>query len=162
MTDPNLDDPSGLGAEPGEPAGGPEGAVPPPRPRKRSIVELIADIPDQVQDLVQREIELVQTEVIEKLKLLRTGGALILGGLITLVLCIGVLLTLAIIGLSYIMSPWLAAILVAVVLLITAIILLLTGRRILQEGIPPVPTEAIESIQKDIHAIKGMGKRGER
>ena len=32
--------------------------------------------------------------------------------------------------------------------------------RILQRGIPPVPSEAIASIQKDILAVKGEGRRG--
>lgn len=131
-----------------------------PRP-KRSLIELITNLPDQVQDLVQREIELVKTELIEKLKAIGTGGGLLLGAVITLLFFIGVLLTLAIIGLSYVMPDWAAALVVAGVLLITAIILGLIGYRILQRGIPPVPTEAIESIQKDISAIKGMGKREE-
>jgi uncharacterized membrane protein YqjE len=132
-----------------------------PRPKKRSLVDLVTSLPDQVQELVQREIELVKTELTEKAKALGTGGGLILGAVVTLLFFIGVLLTLAIIGLSYLMPPWAAALIVAGVLLITAIILGLVGYRILQRGIPPVPTEAIESIQKDISAIKGLGKREE-
>ena len=132
-----------------------------PKPRKRSLVELITALPDQVQELVQREIELVKTELTEKAKALGTGGGLILGAVVTLLFFIGVLLTLAIIGLSYLMPDWAAALVVAGVLLITAIILGLIGYRILKRGVPPVPTEAIESIQKDLSAIRGMGKREE-
>lgn len=132
----------------------------PARP-KRSLVELLTALPEQVQELVQREIELIKTELIEKLKALGTGGGLLLGAVITLLFFIGVLLTLAIIGLSYVMPDWAAALVVAGVLLLGAVILALVGYRILQRGIPPVPTEAIESIQKDINAIKGMGKREE-
>jgi len=134
----------------------------PPRPKpKRSLIDLIGGLPDQVQELVQREIELVKTEITEKLKAIGTGGGLLLGAVVTLLFFIGVLLTLAIIGLSYVMPPWAAALVVAGVLLLTAIILGLVGYRILQRGVPPVPTEAIESIQKDLNAIKGMGKREE-
>ena len=132
-----------------------------PKPRKRSLIDLITALPDQVQELVQREIELVKTELTEKAKALGTGGGLLLGAVVTLLFFIGVLLTLAIIGLSYLMPPWAAALVVAGVLLITAVILGLVGYRILQRGIPPVPTEAIESIQKDLSAIRGMGKREE-
>ncbi len=131
-----------------------------PRPKpKRSLIELVAGLPDQVQELVQREIELVKTELTEKLKAIGTGGGLIVGAAVTVLFFIGVLLTLAIIGLSYVMPDWAAALVVAGVLLLTAIILALVGYRILQRGVPPVPTEAIESIQKDLNAIKGMGKR---
>ena len=129
-----------------------------PRP-KRSLIDLLTSIPEQVQELVQREIELVKTELTEKLKALGTGGGLILGAVIVVMFFIGVLLTLAIIGLSYVMPDWAAALVVAGVLLITAVILGLIGYRILKRGIPPVPTEAIESIQKDISAIRGVGKR---
>jgi uncharacterized membrane protein YqjE len=132
-----------------------------PKPRKRSLIDLITALPDQVQELVQREIELVKTELTEKAKALGTGGGLLLGAVVTLLFFIGVLLTLAIIGLSYLMPPWAAALVVAGVLLITAIILGLIGYRILKRGVPPVPTEAIESIQKDLSAIRGMGKREE-
>jgi hypothetical protein len=73
---------------------------------------------------------------------------------------IGVLLTLAIIGLSAVLPAWAAALIVAGVLLLVAVILGLVGYRILMRGIPPVPTESIASIQKDIFAIKGEGRRG--
>lgn len=129
-------------------------------PRKRSLIELITSLPEQVQALVQREIELIKTELVEKLKALGVGAGLLLGAVITLMFFIGVLLTLAIIGLSYVLPAWAAALIVAGVLLIIAVILGLVGYRVLKSGIPPVPTEAIASIQKDILAIKGEGRRG--
>ena len=138
-----------------DPAAGPQ-----PKPRKRSLVELLTTLPEQVQELVQREIELVKTELVEKLKALGTGAGLLLGAVITLLFFIGVLLTLAIIGLSYVMPDWAAALVVAGVLLVVAVILGLVGYRVLKRGIPPLPTEAIASIQKDVLAIKGEGRRG--
>ena len=67
--------------------------------------------------------------------------------------------TAAILALSLVMPGWLAALLVAAVLLIVAVILALIGYRVLKKGIPPVPTESIDSVRRDIQAIKGMGKR---
>ena len=129
-------------------------------PRKKSLFELIADIPTLVTDLVQREIELVKTEIVSKLKALGMGAGVIAGALVVLLGMLGVLLTAAILALSLIMPGWLAALLVAAVLLIIAVILGLIGYRILKKGIPPVPTESIDSIKRDIRAIKGIGKRG--
>lgn len=129
-------------------------------PRKRSLIELITSLPEQVQALVQREIELIKTELVEKLKALGVGAGLLLGAVITLMFFIGVLLTLAIIGLSYVLPAWAAALIVAGVLLIIAVILGLVGYRILKRGIPPVPNETIESVQRDLRAIRGIGKRG--
>jgi uncharacterized membrane protein YqjE len=129
-------------------------------PRKKSLFELIADIPTLVTDLVQREIELVKTEVVSKLKALGIGAGVIAGALLVLLAMLGVLLTAAILALSQIMPGWLAALLVAAVLFIIAVILGFIGYRILKNGIPPVPTESIDSIKRDIRAIKGIGKRG--
>ena len=135
---------------------GPTGSA----PRKRSIFELIADVPTLVTDLVSREIELVKTELIAKIKALGIGAGLIAGALVVLLGMVGVLLTAAILALSLIMPGWLAALLVAAVLLIIAVIIGLIGYRILKRGVPPVPTESIDSIKRDIRAIKGIGKRG--
>jgi tetrahydromethanopterin S-methyltransferase subunit C len=131
-------------------------------PRKKSVFALIAEIPTLVTDLVQREIELVKTELITKLKALGVGAGIIAAALLVLLAMLGVLLTAAIFALTLTGLPgWAAALIVAGVLLIIAVILGLIGYRILKRGVPPVPTESIESIKRDIRAIKGMGKRGE-
>jgi hypothetical protein len=131
----------------------------PPAPRKRSLVELVTSIPTLVSDLVTREIELLKAEMVAKVKALGIGAGLIAGALIVLLGMLGVLLTAAILALSQIMPGWLAALLVAEVLLIIAVILGLIGYSVLKKGIPPVPTESIDSLKRDYRAIKGMGKR---
>lgn len=129
-------------------------------PRKKSLFALIAEIPTLVTDLVQREIELVKTEIVTKLKALGAGAGVLAGALLVVLAMLGVLLTAAVLALSQVMPGWLAALLVAGVLLIIAAILGLIGYGILKKGIPPVPTEAIDSIRRDLKAIKGIGKRG--
>jgi uncharacterized membrane protein YqjE len=131
-------------------------------PRKKSVFALIAEIPTLVTDLVQREIELVKTELIVKFKALGVGAGIIAAALLVLLAMLGVLLTALIFALTLTGLPgWAAALIVAGALLIIAVILGLIGYRILKRGVPPLPTESIESIKRDIRAIKGMGKRGE-
>jgi hypothetical protein len=131
----------------------------PPAPRKRSLVELVTSIPTLVSDLVTREIELLKAEMVAKFKALGIGAGLIAGALIVLLGMLGVLLTAAILALGQIMPGWLAALLVAAALLIIAVILGLIGYSVLKKGIPPVPTESIDSLKRDYRAIKGIGKR---
>ncbi|MEO8093584.1 MAG: phage holin family protein [Pseudolysinimonas sp.] len=131
----------------------------PTTPRKRSLVELITSIPTLVTDLVSREIELLKAEMIAKLKALGIGAGLIAVALVFVLGMLGVLLTAAILALSLVMPGWLAALLVAAVLLVIAAILGLIGYRVLKKGIPPLPTESIDSLQRDYRAIKGIGKR---
>jgi hypothetical protein len=137
------------------------GASTPTRaPRKKSVFELIADIPTLVGDLVHREIELVKTELVAKFKALGIGAGLIAGALLVLLAMLGVLLTAAIFALTLTGLPgWAAALIVAGGLLIIAVILGLIGYGVLKKGIPPVPTEAIDSLRRDLRAIKGIGKR---
>lgn len=130
-----------------------------PAPRKRSLVELVTSIPTLVSDLVKREIELLKAEMVAKFKALGIGAGLIAGALVVLLGMLGVLLTAVILALSEIMPGWLAALLVAAVLLIIAVIVGLIGYSVLKKGIPPVPTESIDSLKRDYRAIKGMGKR---
>ncbi|HEV7741912.1 MAG TPA: phage holin family protein [Pseudolysinimonas sp.] len=133
--------------------------TPTPTPPKRSLIELITSIPTLVTDLVTREIDLLKAEMLAKVKALGIGAGLLAGAVVVLLGMLGVLLTAAILALSLVMPGWLAALLVAAVLLIVAAILGLIGYRVLKKGIPPVPTESIDSLKRDYRAIKGIGKR---
>jgi membrane protein implicated in regulation of membrane protease activity len=140
-------------------SGSSQRAAPPPRP-KRSLLSLVADIPVLVQELFHREVELLKAELFAKLKALGIGAGMLAGALVVLLFMIGVLLTSAVLALSLVLPGWLAALIVAAFLLIVAGILALIGYRILKRGIPPLPTESIDSLQKDYRAIRGIGKRG--
>lgn len=121
---------------------------------------LLGDLPTLVSDLVRREIDLVKVEMLTKLKALGVGGGLLLGAVIVLGFMFGVLLTAAVLALSLVLPGWAAALIVAGALLLIAAVLALIGYRVLKRGIPPVPTESIDSLQRDLRAIKGIGKRG--
>jgi tetrahydromethanopterin S-methyltransferase subunit C len=129
------------------------------RPRKRSLLELLTEVPLLVRELVAGEIELLKQEMIRKLKALGVGAGLIAVAVIVLLGMLGVLLTAAIFALSLVMPGWLAALLVAAVLLIVAVILGLIGYRVLKKGIPPLPNETISGLKKDLNVIRGVGKR---
>jgi hypothetical protein len=128
-------------------------------PRKRSLLELLAEVPLLVRELVLGEIELLKLEMIRKLKALGIGAGLILAAAVFVCAMLGVLLTAAIFALSAVMPGWLAALLVAAVLLVIAVILGLVGYRVLKKGIPPLPTETISGLKKDVNVIRGVGKR---
>ncbi|MEO6534158.1 MAG: phage holin family protein [Pseudolysinimonas sp.] len=133
--------------------------MPPPRP-KRSLLSLVTDIPALIQELFHREVELLKAELIAKLKALGVGAGLLAGAAVVLLFMIGVLLTAAVLALSLVLPGWLSALIVAVFLLVVAGILALIGYRVLKRGIPPIPSESLESLQKDYRAIRGIGKRG--
>jgi hypothetical protein len=131
-----------------------------PTETKRSLLALLGDIPTMVTDLVQREIELVKTEVTNKLKALGKGSGLLVGAAVVVLFMIGVLLTSAVLALSLVMPGWAAALVVAGVLLIGAVILGLIGYRVLKKSMPYYPVESLDSLTKDLRAIQGIGQRG--
>lgn len=131
-----------------------------PTARKRSLFALLSDIPRLVTDLVTAEIEQLKAELTAKAKALGIGAGLIAGAAVVLLFMVGVLLTAGILALALVMPGWAAALVVAGVLLIIAAILAWVGYLRLKSGMPPVPTDTIESIRNDIDVVRGIGKRG--
>lgn len=127
--------------------------------RKRSLLELLADVPFLVRELVVGEIELFMQEMTRKLRAFGVAAGLIVGAIVVALGMIGVLLTAAILALSAVMPGWLAALVVAAALLIIAVVLGLFGYRELKKGIPLAPTETIAGLKKDLSAIRGVGRR---
>jgi tetrahydromethanopterin S-methyltransferase subunit C len=126
--------------------------------KKRSLLQLLADVPTIVRELVAGEIELLKQEMIRKLKALGVGAALLVVALIFVFGMLGVLLTAAVLGLAETGLPaWLCALIVAAFLLVVAVIVGLIGYRVLKKGIPPLPRETISGLRKDLKVIKGVG-----
>lgn len=125
---------------------------------KRSLFALIAGVPAQVTELVTAEIQQLKDEMIGKLKSLGVGAGLLAGAAVIVLFAVGVFLTAAVLALSLVLPGWLAALIVAVVLLLIAAGVGFLGYSKLKRGIPPVPTRTITSLKKDLNVIRGLGK----
>lgn len=125
----------------------------------RSLFGLVGDVPKLVKNLVKGEIDLLKAELIGKAKIIGLAAGLLIGALVVLLYAIGVLLTAAVMGLAVVMPAWLAALIVAVVMLIVAAILGLVGWKRFQKALPLTPKRTIDSVKDDINAVKGMGNK---
>ena len=67
---------------------------------------------------------------------------------------VGVLLATVVLVLALVMDAWLAALIVAVVLLAGAGVTALLGKRRVEEAAPPVPTMAVENLKQDVDAVR--------
>jgi hypothetical protein len=123
--------------------------------RRPRLLDLAASIPRQVSRLVRDELRAAQVELVTKLKAAGVGAGLLAGGLVVLLFAINALLAAAILGLAVVLPAWLSALIVGVVLAIIAAVLALVGVRKLRAGVPPVPTESIDSVKEDIRTVKG-------
>ena len=129
--------------------------------RKKSVFQLVADLPHLVIELVKEEIAHLKDELVGKLKHAGIGIGLFVGAGIFAFFMLMVLLAAAVLGFATFLPAWLSALIVAGILLVLVIILVLVGVAQLTTGVPPPPTETIDSVKRDVNAIKGIGKRQE-
>ena len=127
--------------------------------KQRSLFGLVGDVPKLVKELVTGELNLLKAEMLTKAKIFGLAAGLLVGALVIVLYAIGVLLTAAVMGLATVMPAWLAALVIAVVMLIVAAILGLIGWKRFKKGLPLTPKRTIDSVKNDINAVKGMGKK---
>jgi|SRR5215212_9792593 len=127
---------------------------------ERSLSELTKQLTDQASALAQKEIELAKAELALKGRRLGIGaGAFGAAGLFGLY-AFGALTATAILALAIVLDAWLAALLVAAGYGAIAGVLALTGKKKVEEGMPPVPEQAIETTQTDVEYTKQRAKEG--
>jgi uncharacterized membrane protein YqjE len=125
----------------------------------RSVGELVGRLSQQTSTLVRQELRLAQTELQEKGKRMGVGAGMFGGAGLVALYGVGALVAAAIIGIGTLLEPWIAAVIVGVVLLAVAGVLALTGRRQVERGTPPLPEQAIESAKRDVDEIKAARER---
>lgn len=125
----------------------------------RSTADLVRLLSEQVAVLVRDELKLAQLEMTRKGKRAGAGvGMLGSGGLVALY-GLGCLLAAAIIAIAGAVAAWLAALIVGAALLAMAAAVALLGRSQLKKASPPVPQEAVGSIQTDVEEIRERARR---
>jgi fatty acid desaturase len=119
----------------------------------RSIAVLLSDLANETILLVRQEIALLKAELREKFgrmgqgaTALGMGAALALSGWFVLLAC-------AVLGLATVMQPWLAALIVAVVVLAIGGILLLIGKKRLETD-NLVPRRTMRTLREDEEWIR--------
>ena len=130
-----------------------------PEPANASTGQLIGQLTEQISSLVRNEARLAQAEVTQKAKRLGVGAGLFGGAGLFAFFGLAALVTTAILALAVVLPDWLAALIVAVVLFAVAGVLALVGKKDVQKGTPPVPTQAIASTKADIATVKESARR---
>lgn len=124
-------------------------------PESQTLGALVHQLSQQIPELVRSELRLAQAEVAEKGRRAGVGiGMVSVAGLLAF-LAVATLVTTAILGLATVVDAWLAALLVAIVLLAGAGIAGLTGRNKVAEAAPPAPEKAIQGLKDDVATVKG-------
>jgi len=124
----------------------------------KSVGELVQELSQQTSTLIRQEMRLAQAELTEKGRHAGKGAGMFGGAGVVALYGVGALIAAAIIGLGTALEPWLAAVIVGVVLLAVAGILALTGKREVDRAGPPKPERTIESVQLDVETVKARAR----
>jgi hypothetical protein len=146
------EDPPGAVARDAEPA---RSAGPADQP----LPALLRQLSEQTSLLVRKEMELATAEMTVKAKRLGIGAGALGGAGVVGLYALGALTAAAILALGLVVAGWLAALIVAVVWAAIAGGAALVGKRKVQEGTPPVPTQAIDSTKEDVEWTKNRAKQ---
>ncbi|MEA2128980.1 MAG: hypothetical protein QOJ85_1871 [Solirubrobacteraceae bacterium] len=120
----------------------------------RSAAELIKQVSEQTSKLVRQEIALARLEIREKIKHFEIGAGLLGAAAFAALFGAATLVAALVLVLATAMEAWLAALVVAVVLLGGAGIMALSGKRQIAEATPPAPEQAVENVHADIEEVK--------
>jgi hypothetical protein len=118
------------------------------------VRDLVGQLGDQVGRLVRDEIQLAKLEMAAKTKRLGVGAGLT--GVAGLFAFWGgtALVAAGVAALALVLPAWAAALIGGAALLALAGICALAGRRQVRRAGPPVPQEAIRSIEQDLRVVR--------
>jgi uncharacterized membrane protein YqjE len=124
------------------------------REESRGIGDLLGDLGRQVSTLVRKEIDLAKVEVTSGVGRMSRGAAMaVAGGLLAYA---GLLVLLGAIVLALIdagLDPWLAALIVAAVVLVIGGVIVSMGVKGIREA-NPAPTETAETVKENVEFVK--------
>jgi len=126
----------------------------------KPVAELFRQLSTQTATLVRKEIRLAQLELQAKGRRAGMGAGMFGGAGLVALYGVGALVAAAILGLATALDEdWLAAVIVGAVLLLVAGILALTGKRQVDHASPPLPEQALDSVQRDVDQVKERARR---
>ena len=124
-----------------------------------STGELVKRLSEQVPVLVRDELKLAQLEMTRKGKQAGIGAGMLGGSGLIALYGVACLLACAILGLSHVLAPWLAALIVGAALLLVSAVAALVGKTRLQKAAPLVPRQAAGSVKADVNEIRERAHR---
>ena len=124
----------------------------------QQLGDLVKQLSEQTSTLVRKELKLAQIEMQEKGKRAGIGAGLFGGAGLIALYGVGVLIAAIVLLLATAIEPWLAALIVAVVLFAIAGVAALMGKKQVEQATPPQPEQAIESTKRDVEELKTRAK----
>jgi membrane protein len=119
-----------------------------------TTVQLVERLQTQLTTLVRTEIGNALSEVKSKGTQVGIGIGMSGAGVLLLVFGLGTLIACAVLGLATVVPAWLAALIVAVVVIALGAALGGLGALRAKRAVPPLPEHTAESVREDVSVIK--------
>lgn len=126
-----------------------------PHPPDEPLGAIVHRLSEQIPELVRSELRLAQTELTQKGKNAGIGIGLFSAAGLLGFFALATFITTAILALDLVLPAWLAALIVAVVLLAAAGVAALVGKKEVDHATPAAPERTIASVKQDVATIKG-------
>jgi len=122
--------------------------------------EVLQTAVDELRTFIQQEIRLASSEIGDKVKQAGMGAGMFGAAGFMGFLTAGVLTAAFVLGLSLLLAPWLAALVVALAYGAIAGVLALGGKKKVQEAAPFVPQQAMQSLQSTKDQVQQAWEQG--
>lgn len=119
----------------------------------KSLGELFSDLSGDLSNLMRKEVQLAKTEMSENISRTVKNAILLVVAAVFVVFALFALIVAAIYGLSTVVAPWLAALIVAGALLVIAGALAMIGLNALKKA-SLAPKETVRTLQEDVQWAK--------
>lgn len=124
------------------------------QPEASSTGELVSALSEQTARLVRSELELAKAEMSAKAKHAGIGVGMFGGAGVVALYGVGALIATMILALALVLAPWLAALIVTVLLFAVAGVLALLGKKQVDQATPLKPEETAASVKTDVDTVK--------
>jgi membrane protein len=131
-----------------------EGNSSSPTGDEASTGQLVVQLSDELTQLMRDEFRLAQLEMTGKAKKAGIGAGMFGAAGLLALYGGGVLIATLILALALVLDAWVAALIVGAVLLAAAGIVALVGKKRVQEATPPIPSQAMDSVKRDIETVR--------
>ncbi|GAC1360770.1 MAG: hypothetical protein NVSMB31_20800 [Vulcanimicrobiaceae bacterium] len=121
---------------------------------EESFPQTLKQLAEDLSVMVRSDLEAARIEMLEKVKTAGLGAGMLSGSAVTAALTMFSLTILGMVGLSAIMKPWIAVLVVTLFWGAATAVLALMGKNKLHEAGPPIPTQTIEKVKDDIEIAK--------
>ena len=122
---------------------------------KRSMFQLLTELPHLFGELIRAEIEQLRMELIQRLKGTGIGLGLFVVALNLVLFAVLLLVLAGVFALSLVLPLWAAALIVAGAALLLAILFVIFGTLAIKTGGKPVPSRTIQSVREDVAILRG-------